>query len=200
MDYPNSVLQFSWICTYSTPSFGSSCPLINSGNSSIVYASSSSPSTITVTVYVTNSFHQISNASVVINFVADTYPLVTVTGLSPLVSGNSKLVISGAVVSSNAVTATWSSSSINTGTLLFIHFEHWKRQFQPLRDSGIALNTSFSLVTTLWTSDLSSYPLVYSFSYYSVDINTQYLIRSNAAQPYVSAFLGQGSSGANYAL
>jgi hypothetical protein len=65
----------------------------------------------------------------------------------------------------------------------------------PKRDKdgyGTALSTVFNIRTYQWTDDVADYPILYSFSYYISDSNSQISLRSFGQTPFLSSKLGQG--------
>ena len=247
-DYPGALLTFTWNCAYLSPSFGLSCSLDTRKNSSVVIASPASPSVVVITVYVHNSYGQVSSTSVTISYVNQKYPIISLINPNPLLSGNSKVIISGTVFSQNTTITTWSSpnfadlssanvaltpvsiltsngsnsvfvsiransltpgvtytfsltASVHYASVTFrIAFPPYGGYLHVKPSEGVALNTSFSLVTSLWSGDSSTFPFVYAFSYYAVGSSTQFYIRSSDVRPYTSAFLGPGFYGAGYSI
>ena len=65
---------------------------------------------------------------------------------------------------------------------------------------GIALNTSFTLLTADWVDDPADYPLLFVISYYSTNPSKQTVLKSSGVMSYLAgALIGQGVESDGYA-
>jgi len=64
--------------------------------------------------------------------------------------------------------------------------------------SGVALATLFELYSHMWVDNSNNYPLQYSFSYYTLNLDAQYVLQSKSQVSYVSGYIAQGVSNLDY--
>lgn len=72
--------------------------------------------------------------------------------------------------------------------------------FQVNPKRGIALNTSFFLITSSWVDDIDDFPLSFTMTYYVLTVSNQVIVKSYSPVPYVRTLLAQGIKEQDYEI